>query len=491
MIAFGGKGFVYRCKGPDCEDPGEAGILRRRALREAGEAVELSSGEAQVGDEEDGLNVVNQSLPTGMLLPAEDDTVSRKVTMLGDTWTFDVNSDTFRKVLGDAPKPRWKPSSTVTVDRSHMVLFGGCKTTDISGVMNDLWVFTPAEKDGGSWARVYTANPPSKRRGHIAVANSTHLIVLGGKGYDGKAQVLTDMWAIPLASIGIGDAVKPKPAHGMALDITFGGKATANKGAMEPSQWTQLTSFPGGKRWGATGELVKGAHGKEMLAVFGGRNLNSGGGFHSVDANAYTYYNELWLYDFEADKWETANPTGPAPHPRDHHGATELEGELYIFGGRVSEQRASKSVLNDLWSYSLQSGSWTLHEAHGGVAPNPRYMPGVSSTVWKGRNTIAVFGGETLPGSTKTTSLNDMWLYDGKSWHEASPVECSAGGVGGVREELAASLQDDLTVGGVFKVQAWAVLLVAAAVVLAMPKLRRRLGHAQEGHDSSYLSLES
>lgn len=195
------------------------------------------------------------------------------------------------------------------------------------------------------------------------------------------------------------------------------------------AQWTQLSSFPGSPRWGATGEVLTGESGREVLALFGGRHQNKGGGFHSVDASAYTYYNELWMYDFAADEWSVTMPDGEAPHTRDHHGATEMQGELYVFGGRVKELRSADAVRNDLWSYSLTTKSWTLHEpAHGTPVPSSRFMPGVSSTVWKGKNVVAVFAGENLPGSTKTTSLNDVWVFDGDRWHQLAQSVCTADG---------------------------------------------------------------
>lgn len=68
-----------------------------------------------------------------------------------------------------------------------------------------------------------------------------------------------------------------------------------------------------------------------------------------------------------------------------------------------------------LWrsGYSLETMRWTQHLPEG-AAPSARFMPGVSDIVYKGKPHLAVFAGETLPGSTKRTTLNDLWVFEPK-----------------------------------------------------------------------------
>eukprot|EP00971_Amphidinium_carterae_P025169 496981-Amphidinium_carterae.1 len=54
---------------------------------------------------------------------------------------------------------------------------------------------------------------------------------------------------------------------------------------------------------------------------------------------------------------------------------------------------------------------------------------GVTSALWYGSTVLVVFGGESLPGSTKKSSLNDLWLYsphEGGGWIKLTDSHCSA-----------------------------------------------------------------
>jgi len=185
----------------------------------------------------------------------------------------------------------------------------------------------------------------------------------------------------------------------------------------------------------------------EYLALFGGRHLNKGAGFHSTAAGAYTYFNELWLYSFKTNTWSKPEIAGPLPPARDHHGTTALNGKLYVFGGRCSEERAATSVFNDLWSFSMATMTWTLHNADG-AAPTARFMPGMAGTKVNEKDVIAVFAGESFPGHTSKTTQNDVWFYeatgpDTGAWTQSSSTDCSAKAVApelfhkGEEEELA------------------------------------------------------
>jgi len=511
IIAFGGKGFIWKCRGKGCKTTEDANgdgeeeekALRARALRAVDEEEVEDLEEAPTNEDEE--DEQEEGAPAVLELAKK---LRPKVTMFGDTWTFNLTKSKWSKaaLVGDSPRPRWKPSSTVLLDKKHLVLFGGCKSTWVGGVMNDLWFFKPTSDGSGIWTQVFTANPPIPRRGHITVANSTHLIVMGGKGYDpktGKTHVLTDVWSIPLESLT--KELEADVNNFALMDSSLEGKSKKKmkKGLSTSVAWTQLESFPGAPRWGATGELLtRQEDGKELLALFGGRHLNKGGGFHSVDANAYTYYNELWFYDFQANKWTVTNPSGVTPHTRDHHGSTEMDGNLYVFGGRVKEMRSADAVRNDLWSYSLDTESWTEHEAEDGMAPTPRYMPGVTSTKWKGKDAIAVFGGENLPGSTKTTSLNDVWVYDGENWHQLAQPICSADGpeTKKPQELLENSAKDqndaELEVASLSLMLLAGVFLtgfLAFAGGFALPSLRQRWAAAAAERDArqfGYISVD-
>jgi len=104
-----------------------------------------------------------------------------------------------------------------------------------------------------------------------------------------------------------------------------------------------------------------------------------------------------------------------------------VDGDLFVYGGRASEKKTADAVLGDLWSYSLSRGGWRQHHSITGAAPIARYMPGVSEVNWRGQPALAVFAGETLPGSTKKTTMNDVWVYQpGKlTWTMLFESDCS------------------------------------------------------------------
>ncbi|CAE8617465.1 unnamed protein product [Polarella glacialis] len=143
--------------------------------------------------------------------------------------------------------------------------------------------------------------------------------------------------------------------------------------------------------------------GEQYLGMFGGRHLAKGA----------------------EDRWFQADSTGEKPPAHDHHGAATLSGQLFVHGGWQSENRKAEAVLADIWSYSMETRSWTQH-IPAGKSPSARFMPGVAAVRYHGVETMAVFAGETLPGSTKHTTLNDVWVFDPAeaSWTELFPRTC-------------------------------------------------------------------
>eukprot|EP00929_Paragymnodinium_shiwhaense_P028644 TRINITY_DN16569_c0_g2_i3.p1 TRINITY_DN16569_c0_g2~~TRINITY_DN16569_c0_g2_i3.p1 ORF type:complete len:604 (-),score=146.65 TRINITY_DN16569_c0_g2_i3:112-1923(-) len=352
----------------------------------------------------------------------------KDLAFLQDTWVFDlVRGGWSVQDEPTIPPGRWKHETTTINANGAMVLFGGCDSTNASGVLADMWmldaesgwkiVAEPPKLTFAEWNRTGAkAAWPRPRRGHIVVANDTHLVVFAGKTYVpcptpgcNPDVVLNDLWALPL------EALKPNSSV--------------------PLRWTQGASLPAPARWGSTGVVLTRADGSKIMAVFGGRNKNPWAAWHSTAADAYVYHNELWFYDFAKDKWELQQPEGPVPHKRDHHGAARVGGELIVYAGRIHEAKDASAVIGDVWAYSLETGRWRELGLEGDsqmdqaafFRPEPRYMPAVAEVIWRGEEGIAVFGGETLPGSTKRTTLNDLWIYvprRGAGWQKIDKSNC-------------------------------------------------------------------
>lgn len=166
--------------------------------------------------------------------------------------------------------------------------------------------------------------------------------------------------------------------------------------------------------------------GRDTLLVFGGR--------FKLPDDSYIYYNELWLYDIAGESWRRAAHEGPAPLPRDHHAAAKLNNEYFIYAGRVKFTREADAVRSDLWSYSLVKNRWTNHIPANGVMPTARYMPGAAgyssrdATLRNEGGGIFIFGGETFPGRTTKSTMNDIWYYDltANEWTQRSHSVCRA-----------------------------------------------------------------
>ncbi|CAJ1438190.1 unnamed protein product [Effrenium voratum] len=338
--------------------------------------------------------------------------LKKRVEMFSDVWRYEVDQGEWFRFETSGPLGRWKEAATPVQNSSKLVLMGGCTETSVQFSRNDLWVFNPAD---GTWVEVETRNKPVPRRGHVIVANQSHLIMFGGKST--KHYAKRSYAELP-------EDENPQQGEKCLVDLWAISKEEVLAGS-EP-RWTQGPPFPAPCRWGSTGVVISGKGGakKRYLAFFGGRHLGEGSVEHT-DQSAYIYYNDLWLYDFIQEKWSLAPTEGPRPPARDHHGSATLQGKLFIYGGRRSEKREEHSVLADVWSYDLDTSRWTFYEPQN-AAPMARFMPGVSDWKYKGVPHLAIFAGESLPGSTKRTTMNDLWVFNPHSgiWTELFTSNC-------------------------------------------------------------------
>jgi len=231
----------------------------------------------------------------------------KKVTFLSDMWRYHLETNQWFPIrYDDGPLGRWKEGATPVYNNSELVLMGGCTETSVKFSRNDLWVFTPV-RGGGSWRRVHTSNPPVARRGHVLVANHSHLIMFGGKTTHRREER-----AVEEMEEGIPDLdYTPQPGEKCLVDLWVISKDEVLKGSStkEPPRWQEGAPFPAGCRWGGTGSFLRDYLGKKYLAMFGGRHLSAGSVEHQASSK-YVYYNDLWLYDFMQDGWYQAPTKG-------------------------------------------------------------------------------------------------------------------------------------------------------------------------------------
>lgn len=122
-------------------------------------------------------------------------------------------------------------------------------------------------------------------------------------------------------------------------------------------------------------------------------------------ADATTFFNDLWAYDPQSSSWRQLPSTGAVPVAR--YGtcaAVGLDGRLWISHGFTSEN----ARFNDTLAYEFETGVWT-DETPEAPLPVSRCLHGCW---WTADGELALFGGQT----TGATALDDLWLLSDGAW---------------------------------------------------------------------------
>lgn len=239
---------------------------------------------------------------------------------------------------------------------SNMYVFGG--TSDITSVMNDLWVLDTTSDDGSWKALSPSGGAPLARYCHSAVTIGSVMYMFGG--YDG-VNSLNDIWRFDpqYSDNGLWTEMNP------ALDLPLA-------------------------RYGHTAVMLN-TNSSEKMYIFGGYDGNS-------------YMNDVWEYDPASGEgaWTKKVPTGTYPAVRYRHTAVSINSKMYVFGGYNS----ASGALSDLWEYDPSSGTdghWSLR-APGGEQPQRRYN---HSAAVDSKGKMYVFG-----GFDGTVALDELYSYD-------------------------------------------------------------------------------
>ena len=150
------------------------------------------------------------------------------------------------------------------------------------------------------------------------------------------------------------------------------------------------------------------SHG-ESLFLFGGTNWNGPqSSMYRISSvqNQFQYCNGVpQLY------WDQIHPLS-SPWPRAETGGVELDGQLYIFGGRVELEFLP---LNDLWRFDTGTSEWRLlfplTKQDAALGPPGRVGMAVALGVHQGSDMLLVYGGQTTdqPGFT---IFGDIWAWN-------------------------------------------------------------------------------
>ncbi len=256
-------------------------------------------------------------------------------TLYGDTWSFDLKTDTWSKLAGATDGPSKRVNHAAAFARGKMYIMGGNDSDDglVFNPKRDTWAFDPAT---ASWEKLDTTNNPPGRLYHPMATDGDHLYVYGGG--DENALFGTgfhnDLWSLDLDTL----------------------------------KWTELSDGsasgdPDSRIWGA---LTHDATNNRLIMFAGHDDTNLGNN------------NQLYQFNLANNKWklleigdEFNQPENdvcdfPAdfttivdgiPERRQAGVATQThDGRLMIFGGKTD-----CGNVNDVWSLDLGNDTWTEH----------------------------------------------------------------------------------------------------------------------------------
>lgn len=356
-----------------------------------------------------------------------------------------------------ANMPPGREASTEWRDASgNFWIFGGdsYSTVGVSNLhLNDLWKYDPATGDwtwmSGSDTQVQTfgsygtlgvaaaANAPGSRDSGVGWTDQQgNLWLFGGLGYDAAGNVgsLNDLWKFDV-STGLwtwmgGGSIVPNNDVDSCLPGVYG---TFQSGS--------TSNVPGGR---IAAMSWTGADGNFWL--FGG------GGCNAKDDQALL--NDLWKYSPSTGQWTWMSGSNTGGGVRGTYGTlgtaaaanvpgsrwaattwTDMDGNLWLFGGSAIGADGNRGYLNDLWEFSPTTNEWTWMSGSNSMGAQNCFQPDVECAPSAVYGTLGLFSAGNVPGGRDGSSgaidgngdlvlfgggnnaggmvnwLNDLWLF--------------------------------------------------------------------------------
>ncbi|TFG11024.1 MAG: hypothetical protein EU535_07865, partial [Promethearchaeota archaeon] len=242
--------------------------------------------------------------------------------------------------------------------------------------------------------------------------------LFGGTGYDesGGLGDLNDLWKFTIntkewAWISGNKTINENGTYGM-------------KGASDK------VNYPGG-RYGSASWTDKDGN----LWLFGGYGYNESG--------SYGRLNDLWKFNIDSKEWvwvsgnKTINEHGiygnkKVPNIANYPGSreqsvswTDINGDLWLFGGGGYDESGGLGWLNDLWRFNITSKEWAWMSGNETINAKGVYgTKGVSDVLncpgaryylvtWMDTDrNFCLFGGQGHDESGSLGYLNDLWKYN-------------------------------------------------------------------------------
>jgi len=116
-------------------------------------------------------------------------------------------------------------------------------------------------------------------------------------------------------------------------------------------------------------------------------------------------FQDLWSFDLESMSWSSnSNFSLNSPPPLSDHSVVfdSTNGEMYVFGGKTLDG----TVSNNLWALNIRENKWIL-VLNGSSIANPIPSPRMAHTAVLTQDAMIIFG-----GSSGKQILNDIWKLD-------------------------------------------------------------------------------
>lgn len=307
----------------------------------------------------------------------------------------------------------------MSCSRRHFLRFGTAGTAALAA---HPWVWTRAATTV-SWQAV-SALPWATQEVYGTVWNE-QIVVAGGlrSGPDSDRQFTTLAGTArfdPATETWTEGPDLPDPRHHIVLGTAggtvygFGGFIDESRG--NPFAFREDIYAFDGTEWGRIGAMPT-PLGETVALSLSNRIHLVTGSLHGSDASGAT--GTHLVYDPDGDTWAEARP---APTARSSATGAVIDGQLYVAGGRTTEDGVTN--LGALERYDPATDEWTE------LRPLPQPSGGLNGAALNG--TLYVFGGEHFDEGGGV--YGHTWAYDpaADEWTEMPPMPTPRHGLAGV-----------------------------------------------------------
>ena len=145
-----------------------------------------------------------------------------------------------------------------------------------------------------------------------------------------------------------------------------------------------------------------------------GRMIVHGGRWRAADSGNYSLFDDLWSFDLETNSW-TELPSADGPRARVAHSMVVSGDHLLVYGGNATGSATTYAPMADVWSYDLNDRAWTRLDDDAPAGNRHFQATAISEDGAK----MFVYGGGDENAYTGPF-LGDLWAYriDSGTWSQ-------------------------------------------------------------------------